>query len=237
MNMRTMIVALICVATAHAQQDAEMELRLVRTANQTSTTVSTGATAAQTIVLPAAAASAAGKGLKITAVSGETMTLDWDTPSASLVGTSAQLAADAEDVTAYSSGPVIAVVANKKYRIVGFFRMKRGTSGSNDDFYLRLNTPATTTYKYVVECYDCPANTSINPRFVGGTTAATGTLATDVIAVDPAGDMAGFTYQYRIEGVLLVSTSGNVRLTFNKIGASGNVVMLAGSFWALQEIE
>ena len=235
------LLAVTCTSTAVVAQEASLkELKLVRTSNGTSQTVSTGATASQTVVLPATSASGTGKGLKITSVSGSTMALDWETPAAGLSGTAAQLSADAEDATAYSTGPEISVTAGKEYRIIGFFRVRRGTTGSEDDLYLRINTPSSTTYKYTLECFDCPANTTIVPTLREGTTPATGTLATETIAVDPGGvggDFTGQPFLYRIEGTLLVTSTGTVRLTFNKIGGAGNVFMLAGSYWALQEIE
>lgn len=238
---RTLVgLALIIAAnTAIAQETVLQGVQLVRPSNGTKQTLATAATTSQTIVLPTAAATGTGQGLKISAVSGNTMTLAWDTPSAGLTNSSSQLTTDANDNTSWSSGPLISVENGKKYRVVGLFQIRRGTTagGSNDVFQIRLNTPASTYAQFAIECFDCPAGTTGVPSFSTGTAPATGTLAIDGPTIDPNGNQTNVTYTYRIEGFFVPGATGSARLTFNKSVGPDITTMLAGSYWALQEIE
>ncbi len=167
------------------------------------------------------------------------MTLAWDTPSAGLANSSSQLTTNADDNTSWSSGPLISVENGKKYRVVGLFQIRRGTTagGSNDVFQIRLNTPASTYAQFAIECFDCPAGTTGVPSFSSGTAPATGTLAIDGPTIDPNGNQTNVIYTYRIEGFFIPGATGSTRLTFNKTGGADLTTMLAGSYWALQEIE
>jgi len=237
----TTILALLLaiVGSAHAQETVLHGVQLVRSSNGATQTITTEATSNQTIILPAAAATATGQGLKISAVSGNTMTLAWDTPSAGLTNSSSQLTVNADDNTAWSTGPLISVEVGKKYRVVGLFQMQRGTTagGSNDVFQMRLNTPASTYAQFSIECFDCPAGTTGVPSFSSGTAPATGTLAIDGPTIDPNGNQTNVVFTFRIEGLFIPGASGSTRLTFNKSVGADITTMLAGSYWALQEIE
>jgi hypothetical protein len=186
-----------------------------------------------TYTLPAAAGTT-GQVVKIASLSGTNATFEWTTPAASSTGTSARLAADAVDATSWSTGPLIAVGNSKKYRVVGEFAIKRGTSGSEDDFQIRIASPDNGTYvACAIECLDCPATTTGVPQYKEDT----GTNV-DFTVIDPDGNMEGTVYHYRIEGIFKTDAdgAGNVRLTFNKNGGAPTTTMMANSHWALIEI-
>jgi hypothetical protein len=196
-------------------------------------TVNTTASANQGFSWPAAAGTA-GQVVKIASLSGTTATFEWTTPTASSSGTSSRLTVDAVDATAWSTGPLIAVGNSKKYRVVGEFAIKRGTSGANDDFQIRIASPDAGTYvACAIECLDCPANTAGVPQYKEGTGSNV-----DFTVIDPTGSMEGTVYHYRIEGIFKTDAdgAGNVRLTFNKNGGASTTYMMANSYWALIEI-
>jgi hypothetical protein len=134
----------------------------------------------------------------------------------------------------WSTGPLIAVGNSKKYRVVGEFAIKRGTSGSEDDFQIRIASPDNGTYvACAIECLDCPATTTGVPQYKEDT----GTNV-DFTVIDPDGNMEGTVYHYRIEGIFKTDAdgAGNVRLTFNKNGGAPTTTMMANSYWARIEI-
>ncbi len=241
--MRTLTIfaaLLILTGSTRAQEAALKGVQMVRTSNGSKQTLSSATASNQTIVLPTAAATGTGQGLKVSAVSGSTMSLAWDTPASGLANTSSQLTADAEDATAWSTGPLISVTSGKKYRIIGLFQMKRGTTtgSTNDLVQIRLNTPDLTYAQFSISCFDCPAGTTGVPSFDEGPSSSGANPSIDGPVIDPNGSQSGVVYTYRIEGLILPGATGSTRLTFNKSGGGGeNAVMLAGSYWALQEIE
>lgn len=198
-------------------------------------TVNSGATGNQGFLFPAAIGTA-GQVVKIASVSSNDATFEWTTPAASSAGTSARLAADAQDATAWSTGPLITVAGNKKYRVVGEFMIKRGTATTDEDeFQIRLANPEATTFvACAIECLDCPTGTTGVPQYVEGTA-----TNVDFTVIDPGGGTkyGNTVYHYRIEGIFKTGTNGgNVRLTFNKSGGNATTVMMANSYWALIEI-
>jgi hypothetical protein len=233
----TMIaMALFCMlGVASAQTTLLTGLKLIDRSNSKTYdwTVNGSASASQGFLFPAAAGTA-GQVVKIASLSGTNATFEWTTPAAASTGTSARLAADAVDATSWSTGPLIAVGNSKKYRVVGEFAIKRGTSGSDDDFQIRIASPDAGTYvACAIECLDCPANTTGVPQYKEDT----GTNV-DFTVINPNGNMEGNVYHYRIEGIFKTDAdgAGNVRLTFNKNGGSPTTTMMANSYWALIEI-
>lgn len=175
-----------------------------------------------------------GQVVRISSVSGTDATIGWTTPVAVATGTSARMATDVDDLTSWSTGPLISVSPNKQYRVVGEFAIKRGTTGGNDDFKIRLaSDDAGTTVACAIECLDCPAGTTGVPQYVSGTNSNI-----DFTTIDPNGNMEGIVYHYRIEGLFKTDAAGvtQVRLTFNKVGGSETTTMMANSYWALIEI-
>lgn len=235
----TAITMLFALQFVSAQESVLQGVQLVRPSNGTKQTIATAATTSQTIVLPTTAATGTGQGLKISAVSGNTMTLAWDTPSAGLANSSSQLTTDANDATSWSAGPEIPVVNGKKYRVVGLFQMRRDTvsGGGNDVFDIRLNTPASTYAQFSLVCLDCPAGTTGVPSFSAGPSSTGATPSVDGPRIDPGGNSTNVVMTFRIEGLFIPGATGATRLTFNKFGGSETTTMLAGSYWALQEIE
>ena len=228
-------VVLYASTVTEAQTTLMSGLKLVdRTSSKTHEwTVNTSASANQGFSWPAAAGTE-GQVIKIASLSGTTATFEWTTPTASSSGTSSRLTADAVDATAWSTGPVIAVGNSKKYRVVGEFAIKRGTSGANDDFQIRIASPDAGTYvACAIECLDCPANTAGVPQYKEDTGSNV-----DFTVIDPTGSMEGTVYHYRIEGIFKTDAdgAGNVRLTFNKNGGAPTTYMMANSYWALIEI-
>lgn len=237
-NMNLLVILLTMAFSClvlEAQTTLMSGLKLVdRTSSKTHEwTVNSSASANQGFSWPAAAGTA-GQVVKIASLSGTTATFEWTTPTASSSGTSSRLTADAEDATAWSTGPIIAVGNSKKYRVVGEFAIKRGTSGANDDFQIRIASPDAGTYvACAIECLDCPANTAGVPQYKEDTGSNV-----DFTVIDPTGSMEGTVYHYRIEGIFKTDAdgAGNVRLTFNKNGGSPTTYMMANSYWALIEI-
>ena len=128
----TMIaMALFCMlGVASAQTTLLTGLKLIDRSNSKTYdwTVNGSASASQGFLFPAAAGTA-GQVVKIASLSGTNATFEWTTPAAASTGTSARLTADAVDATSWSTGPLIAVGNNKKYRVVGEFSVVRGATG------------------------------------------------------------------------------------------------------------
>lgn len=229
-------IALFCMfGAASAQTTLLTGLKLIDRSNSKAYdwTVNGSASANQGFLFPAASGTA-GQVVKIASLSGTNATFEWTTPAATSTGTSSRLTVDAVDATAWSTGPVITVGNNKKYRVVGEFSIKRGTSGSNDDFQIRIASPDAGTYvACAIECLDCPANSAGVPQYKEDTGSNV-----DFTVIDPDGNMEGTVYHYRIEGIFKTDAdgAGNVRLTFNKNGGSPTTTMMANSYWALIEI-
>lgn len=196
--------------------------------------VNTSATANMGFVFPSSAGTA-GQVIQISSVTGTNGNLGWTTPVAAASGSSARLATDTADATAWSTGPQIAVTTGKKYRVVGEFMIKRGTALTDaDDFQIRLANPDASTYvACAIECLDCPSGTTGVPQYLEDTGSNS-----DFAVIDPAGatKKGGQVYHYRIEGIFKPGATGNVRLTFNKNGGAPTTYMMANSYWALIEI-
>lgn len=187
----------------------------------------------QELVFPSAAG-VAGQVLSISSVSGSTVTLGWNTESITTASLSDRIAADQQTTQANTPvGLVVAVGANKKYRIAGVIRGNRVNSGASPDDGVKftLTGPSNTSKVSIsVRCYDCADGTTGVPTQAD---AATTTVTT--AAINPANYN---TFAYGIEGLILTgSSSGNVSVILDDNGTGTNDVLIAeNSYIVVTEI-
>lgn len=197
----------------------------------------TGLSSNQKLEFPTAAGTA-GQVLSVSSVSGNTLTLGWNTEAVTTASLSDRLTADQTVAKASTpTGLVIAVGASKKYRVAGVIRGNRINSGTpSDGIKFTITGPTNTTKVSIsVRCYDCSANTSGVPTQAdaGATTVTTG-------AIDPAGSGSSdyTTFAYGIEGLILTgATAGNVSVILDDNGSGDNDVFIAeNSYLVVTEI-
>lgn len=185
-------------------------------------------------------AGTAGQALTISSVSGNTVTLGWSTEAVSTATLSKRLSSD--ETTAQNATPtglVLAVGANKKYRVAGVVRGNRvnsTTASSADKIVFTITGPSGTSYVSIsVRCYNCAASTTGVPTY---NSASSTTVSTS--AIDPAGSgtLNYTTFAYGVEGLILTgSSSGSVSILIDDDGTGDSSVFIAAdSYLVLTEI-
>lgn len=192
-----------------------------------------GVSSNQELIFPSAAG-VSGQVLSISSISGSTVTLGWSTESVSTASLSERLTGDQQTAQASTpTGLVVAVGANKKYRIAGVVRGNRVNTGASPDDGIKftITGPSNTSKVSIsVRCYDCAAGTTGVPTQVD---AATTTVST--ANINPANFN---TFAYGIEGLVLTgSSSGNISVILDDNGAGANDVLIAeNSYIVVTEI-
>lgn len=132
---------------------------------------------------------------------------------------------------------IVAVEANKSYRIAGLLQVGRisDNTPTSDNLQVKVTAPTgSTRLLYGLRCYDCPAGTTGVPLSASGTTDATsGTI-------NPAGATDDYTTRaYSLEGIIDTgSTAGYVTLTLLDPATSSNsLTMGSQSYIVLTEVD
>jgi hypothetical protein len=198
-----------------------------------------GITQEQQIIFPNSVGTT-GQLLSISSVSGDAMTLGWQTVSVGSAASSDRLAS-AETVTTAgtATGLAVNVAANKIYRVEGMVLAKRvdpGSGSPSDNVKFTLSGPANTSRVSIsVRCYDCTSPTGVP------TNAKASSTSVSTGAIDPNSTTSDFTvHTYGIEGVVHVgATDGTLRLIVDDTGdaSTNDIEMAAESYIVLTEID
>lgn len=223
-----------CLVGVHAQTQLVDNVLIIDAPSGKSVRIdkASGLSSNQELIFPSAAGSV-GQVLSISSVASNTITLGWNTEAVTTASLSDRLAADQQ--TAQSSTPtglVVAVGANKKYRVAGVVRGNRVNSGApNDGIKFTMTGPTNTTKVSIsVRCYDCTGTPTGVPTQVDASAATVSTSA-----IDPDGYT---TFAYGIEGLIITgATAGNVSIVLDDNGSGDNDVLIAeNSYIAVTEI-
>lgn len=232
---------LVLQSAAYAQYQIVDKVRLVDRSNGKYITIDKPASLSTGLTLNfPAVAGAADQVLAISSVAGSDVTLGWVTMSASSATLSDVLTAvSGETATPPSemTGLVVAVEANKQYRVAGTIRGNRvdpgGGGSKTDNIKIKLTGPSNTTFVSLgVRCLDeVSKNPPELPTFVTSSSASVSTAV-----LNPSNYTA---VTYAIEGLVVVGSSpGNITVKFIESGAElNNVTMAQYSHIAVKEIE
>jgi hypothetical protein len=224
---------------ATAQTKVVNKLRVVNRTTKAVVTIEAASTlsASQTFTFPVSAGTAGQ--LMTTSSSGSgNNPMQWTTAGTSASALSERKTANVDYAPAVTdSALIVAVEANKSYRIEGLLHLGRLSDNTpqSDNLKITVEAPTgTTRLLYGVRCYDCPAGTTGVPLRASGTTAVTsGTI-------DPAGVTDDYTTRvYSIEGIVDTgSTAGFVTLTIIDPATSSNSLRIgAQSAIVLTEVD
>lgn len=222
------LILCLCTVQMLSQQQTVDKVRIARPGTTKSITIQESSTlsASQGFILPATAG-VVGNFLGISSVSGNDQTLSWQTVTASAAQNSDR-SIDNDTTTQL----IVAVDANKSYRVAAFLDMNMTGAAANDNITPTLSGPANTSYvNYGIRCVDCDnATTTGSPAFASGTTSAS-----IVTAINPDGatDTRGSSRAYILEGLVITgSSAGDVWIT---LGAGSKIRL--ESHMVLTEIE